>query len=150
MKNRGRSSIPKEREKKKNRKSNYFIKIFLWEMMRDNKEGIEARVPVKKRKNTSIDSFFNRVSFLLASLPSPPPLPFSKGKKKKRKKRRTLASVTTCISRTFTRTKKRTLEKTRTRIAFFTWIYIPYTSHNVTYNNNNNNNSTGWKLDSSG
>ena len=45
-------------------------------MIRDNKEGIEARVPVKKRKNTSIDSFFNRVSFLLASLPSPPPLPF--------------------------------------------------------------------------
>lgn len=57
-------------------------------MMRDNKEGIEARVPVKKRKNTSIDSFFNRVSFLLASLPSPPPLPFSKGKKKRRKKRK--------------------------------------------------------------
>ena len=90
MKNRGRSSIPKEREKKKNRKSNYFIKIILLRenMIRDNKEGIEARVPVKKRKNTSIDSFFNRVSFLLASLPSPPPLPFSKGKKKKKKKKK--------------------------------------------------------------
>lgn len=79
-----------ERKKKKNRKSNYFIKIILLRenMIRDNKEGIEARVPVKKRKNTSIDSFFNRVSFLLASLPSPPPLPFSKGKKKRRKKRK--------------------------------------------------------------
>lgn len=55
-------------------------------MMRDNKEGIEARVPVKKRKNTSIDSFFNRVSFLLASLPSLPPLPKEKKKKKKKKK----------------------------------------------------------------
>lgn len=60
----------------------------------------------------------NRISFLLP--PSLLPLPFPSPKKKKR----TLTSYM-CISKTFARTKKHTLKKTRTRIAFFTWIYIP-------------------------
>lgn len=89
-----------------------------WRIGRDNKEGIEARVSVKKRKNTSMDTC--STEFLFFCL-----LPFSLSPSLlQRKKKRTLTSYM-CISKTFARTKKHTLKKTRTRIAFFTWIYIP-------------------------
>lgn len=120
MKNRVFLTLRKEEKKNRNLVQLFYQNnpVSPWRIGRDNKEGIEARVSVKKRKKYIDGYLLNRISFLLP--PSLLPLPFPSPKKKKR----TLTSYM-CISKTFARTKKHTLKKTRTRIAFFTWIYIP-------------------------